>query len=456
MNSRNGSSGATAPKRSFKDYCRLAGSCIRVSPWVPLIGSIMITVGLPVWAIYTRRALDTSRFLSDTLFEGRTFAMDQLITSVTSVTGLAVIVISAVVGLCLLLSLARSFQETARLPTTKCSSPGKLSYGAYATLLSVITFGLWLMSAVVALLIAAQLCWMLLAFMFQTAFTQGVAQAPGGATTTPLEMYESARTALNGLAADPAAVAKGSPLAESAAAFAAAANEVPIIICPATCFNLGSFYSVFGAAKSCACAAAAQYPELAAAATDTWKHLTHALAALALMGLADLWLIMNLSAQFAHARRDLRDVSGSTAASQGRISDDAGAVFVTTNPTYSPKKASSGVRRDTAARDNDTRGKLGAGAAYALPDSVLNPAPAGASLPLRDDFLPIATTDLAADGPGIEAAAASPSAGGGPDGGQDGDASRQYNTTAQRYAAYRLRAAQASGKSPGKDRQWNR
>lgn len=39
------------------------------------------------------------------------------------------------------------------------------------------------------------------------------------------------------------------------------------------------------------------------------QHLVHALAALALMGLADLWLIMNLSATFAHAKRDMRDVS---------------------------------------------------------------------------------------------------------------------------------------------------
>ena len=49
-----------------------------------------------------------------------------------------------------------------------------MSLGGYAALISMITFGLWLMSIVVALLIAAQLCWLLLAFMFQTAFTYGV------------------------------------------------------------------------------------------------------------------------------------------------------------------------------------------------------------------------------------------------------------------------------------------
>jgi hypothetical protein len=34
----------------------------------------------------------------------------------------------------------------------------------------------------------------------------------------------------------------------------------------------------------------------------------HALAALALMGLADLWLLMNLSATFAHAKRDIGEL----------------------------------------------------------------------------------------------------------------------------------------------------
>lgn len=44
------------------------------------------------------------------------------------------------------------------------------------------------------------------------------------------------------------------------------------------------------------------------------QSLVHALAALALMGVADLWLIMNLSAQFAHAKRDLRDLKKRLAA----------------------------------------------------------------------------------------------------------------------------------------------
>lgn len=37
------------------------------------------------------------------------------------VTGLGVIIISAIVGLCLLLSFLRTYQQTAKMPTTKCS-----------------------------------------------------------------------------------------------------------------------------------------------------------------------------------------------------------------------------------------------------------------------------------------------------------------------------------------------
>jgi hypothetical protein len=81
---------------------------------------------------------------------------------------------SAIVGLCLVLSLLRTYQEAASMPTTKCGAPGRLSYGSYATLTSLITFGVWLMTVVVALLIAAQLCWLMLAFMFEAALARGV------------------------------------------------------------------------------------------------------------------------------------------------------------------------------------------------------------------------------------------------------------------------------------------
>lgn len=46
--------------------------------------------------------------------------------------------------------------------------------GTYLTLISTINFGLWIMAIVVALLIAAQLCWLLLAFMFEAALLSGV------------------------------------------------------------------------------------------------------------------------------------------------------------------------------------------------------------------------------------------------------------------------------------------
>jgi hypothetical protein len=39
----------------------------------------------------------------------------------------------------------------------------------------MVTFGLWLKTIVVALLIAAQLCWLLLALMFEAALARGVA-----------------------------------------------------------------------------------------------------------------------------------------------------------------------------------------------------------------------------------------------------------------------------------------
>lgn len=40
--------------------------------------------------------------------------------------------------------------------------------------MSIITFGLWLMTIVVALLIAAQLSWLTLAFVFEQAIARGV------------------------------------------------------------------------------------------------------------------------------------------------------------------------------------------------------------------------------------------------------------------------------------------
>jgi hypothetical protein len=48
-------------------------------------------------------------------------------------------------------------------------TPGRLSYGAYITFLSVVTFALWILTIAAALVMAAQLCWLLLAFFFEAA-----------------------------------------------------------------------------------------------------------------------------------------------------------------------------------------------------------------------------------------------------------------------------------------------
>lgn len=71
-------------------------------------------------AIYTRRALGTTQAFADTAFGGRTYAVDQLSSSIGWVTMLAVIVVASLVGLCLFLSMLRTYQEAARLPHTKC------------------------------------------------------------------------------------------------------------------------------------------------------------------------------------------------------------------------------------------------------------------------------------------------------------------------------------------------
>lgn len=47
--------------------------------------------------------------------------------------------------------------------------------------------------------------------------------------------------------------------------------------------------------------------------------LVHVLAALALMGLGCLWLIMNLSAEFAHARRDMKELPGRSPTALTRV-----------------------------------------------------------------------------------------------------------------------------------------
>jgi hypothetical protein len=58
--------------------------------------------------------------------------------------------------------------------TPPAGAPGKVSYGSYAVLMSLVTFGVWLMCISIALLIAGQLGWLLVAFLFESAFHMGV------------------------------------------------------------------------------------------------------------------------------------------------------------------------------------------------------------------------------------------------------------------------------------------
>lgn len=96
------------------------------------------------------------------------------------------------------------------------------------------------------------------------------------------------------------------------------------------------------------------------------------------------------------------------------------------------------------ARDHDTRkspiktsGPTYRTALDALPDSVINPAPAAAEpgpIPPAEEVEELETAE--------GAAAASAQAVHEAEGAEASPARQQYNTTAQRYAAYRLRAAQ--------------
>jgi len=121
------------------------------------------------------------------------------------------------------------------------------------------------------------------------------------------------------LAENAGALPPASPLAKSASRFMETANKATLTVCPSTCINLGSFARAFQAANPCVCGSAEQYVTITTAATDTWVYLVHALAALALMGLADLWLIMNLSAQFAHAKRDIGELPRTWVSCRGCI-----------------------------------------------------------------------------------------------------------------------------------------
>lgn len=125
-------------------------------------------------AVYTRRALASTQLLGDSLFGARVVGVEQLTTNAQWVTGLGVIIVSAIAGLSLLVSLLRTYQDAARLPAAKCAAPGRVSFGSYATLVSFVTFCAWLLAVAIALTIAGQLAWLLLAFVFEAALARGV------------------------------------------------------------------------------------------------------------------------------------------------------------------------------------------------------------------------------------------------------------------------------------------
>jgi hypothetical protein len=49
-----------------------------------------------------------------------------------------------------------------------------LSYGSYAGLVALLNFGWWLVTIAVALVMAASLCWLVVAFATSSAVTMGV------------------------------------------------------------------------------------------------------------------------------------------------------------------------------------------------------------------------------------------------------------------------------------------
>lgn len=77
--------------------------------------------------------------------------------------------------------------------------------------------------------------------------------------------------------------------------------------------------------------------------------MVHVLAALALMGLGCLWLLMNLSAEFAHARRDMRELPGRSPTALTR--DVLTAIQEAPYTGTSPKKGVVGNTKAAATRD---------------------------------------------------------------------------------------------------------
>lgn len=54
------------------------------------------------------------------------------------------------------------------------AAPGKASYRSYASLIAIINFAWWLLALCLALLIAVNLVWLTIAFLFESALYMGV------------------------------------------------------------------------------------------------------------------------------------------------------------------------------------------------------------------------------------------------------------------------------------------
>lgn len=458
-----------AKEERMRNFKRRAGCCIKVAPWVSAISCIMVGVGLGVWYVYTKRCLGLTQEITQQLFK-QPLALVQLLGDVLGwTTLLMVIVVSCLLGITVFVSLMRTYQYSARLPSTSCGAPGKLSYGSYAGFTAILNFGWWLLTIVVALMIAGNLVWLTAAFLFNSALTMGVTPTPDAAVTSA-QYYNAARDALDGLRTYSTVVAPKVPAGVASQpdvqsmnanvnSFLAASENVPLTVCPVNCFNMGSFYDTLGLSSSCICTDA-NMQQLREQADTTWKFLVHVLAALALMGLGCLWQLMNASANFAHARRDMREAPGRNEPAQFLTGDAFAAVHAS---PYTPNKKAtpSGIKRDQDSGRSPDTSMFPATTEFApaMPEAVPEPAAPVEHMTYNSAYetyqetpMEQATPNRRASSPSPrsnEAEQPSPSSGG---------RGATFNSTAQRYAAYRLRAAQAAAGKPASEgrKQWMR
>lgn len=459
-------------------FRRRARVCAQVSPWVTACSCVMVAVGLAVWYLYTKKAMSYTESVASQLFDQPVYIVQQLSTIVGWTTLIGLIVVSCLLGVTMLTALLRTYQFSARMPQTSCGAPGKLSYGSYASFIALLNFGWWLVTIAVTLVMAASLCWLTVAFATSSAVTMGVRYVPD-ATLPNSAYYATAKNAIDSLNTYAAKVQKSLPAEVAAKAevdamnanikkFVSASKEVPITVCPTSCLNVGSFYDTLRLPTSCVCSDA-NMADVADQAVNTWKTLVHVLAALALMGLGCLWLLMNLSAEFAHARRDMRELPGRspTALTQDVLTAIQDAPYSST----SPKKGMAPTK--TAARDQDTARFIAlAGTEFtgidALPETVVDSTPVGAEQTgFRNPYAVYGEAPAGGQLDDAPAAAPSPKRraeernGEGEQPSPSNSRGATLNSTAQRYAAYRLRAAQAaaakgSPSSESQRKQWVR